>query len=504
VPTCPLPGDPSLEHLKAQAKLLQRRVRERAADALELVREFHPRLAAVDDQSPALDAFSRADAQLVVARRYDFASWNRLRRHLGIVERYTRSPHRQPVGGPVGSDEELADEFLRLACLTYSNDDPQRWRQAGELLSAHPQIAESSLHTAAGVGDVEAARRLLAADPAVARAEGGPHRWEPLLYAACSRLDSTQPGHSTLEVAHLLLQHGADPNAGYLSQGLPSPFTALTGAFGRGEGDPPPHQFEHELARLLLEAGADPNDSQTIYNRSFDPECGPLELLLQHGFGRGTGGPWHARLASAHPTPEQMAQDALIWAVAYDHADRVRVLAASGVVDLDGRGTQHPVVGGRTACELAIATGNGEIADILVHAGATPPRLDAAGQFESAAMQADRAAVEALLAADPDLAGEARAREPALVVRAAEHGRIEAVRLLAAHGFDVNALHRGRTALHEAAFRGDLATVDLLLELGADPTVRDRDYDAPPLGWAEHNGRQEVAARLREVMAEPA
>ena len=118
-------------------------------------------------------------------------------------------------------------------------------------------------------------------------------------------------------------------------------------------------------------------------------------------------------------------------------------------------------------------------------------------------MRADRAAVEALLAAEPDLAGKARAREPALIVRAAEHGRIDAVRLLAAHGFDVNAMQR-KTALHEAAFRGDLALVDLLLELGADPTIRDRDYDAPPLGWAEHNGKQEVAARLRAVMGEPA
>ena len=503
MPTRSLPGDPSLEHLKAQAKLLQRRVRAREADALELVREFHPRLAALSAQSPEPDTFSRADAQLVVARGYGFASWNRLRRHVEVVERYARSPHRQQVGGPIGSDDELADEFLRLACLIYSNDDPARWRRAAELLSEHPQIAEASIHAAAGVGDVAAARRLLADDPAAARAEGGPHRWEPLLYAAYSRLDSTQPGHSTLEVARLLLQHGADPNAGYLWEGV-YPFTALTGAFGKGEGNPPPHQFEEELAVTLLEAGADANDSQTIYNRSFDPGGRHLELLLQYGLGRGTGGPWHARLGSAHLTPQQMAQDALIWATGNDHSDRVRLLVASGVVDLDGRGMRHPVVGGRTACELAIATGNAEITDILVSAGATPPRLDAAGQFEAAAMRADRAAVEALLAEEPDLAGKARAREPALVVRAAEHGRIDAVRLLAAHGFDVNATQaRGRTALHEAAFRGDLATVDLLLELGADPAMRDRDYNSPPLGWAEHNGKQEVAARLRAAMGEP-
>ena len=94
MPTCSLPSDPSLEHLRNQAKRLQRMVRERAAEAIELVREFHPRLAGATVESPELDAFSRADAQLVVARRYGFPSWNRLRQHLGVVERYSRSPHR--------------------------------------------------------------------------------------------------------------------------------------------------------------------------------------------------------------------------------------------------------------------------------------------------------------------------------------------------------------------------------------------------------------------------
>ena len=28
--------------------------------------------------------------------------------------------------------------------------------------------------------------------------------------------------------------------------------------------------------------------------------------------------------------------------------------------------------------------------------------------------------------------------------------------------------------------------VELLLELGADPSVRDHRFDATPLGWAEH------------------
>src|SRR5262249_6755556 len=156
--------------------------------------------------------------------------------------------------------------------LTYGADDPARPEAARALLAEHPQLARHSIHTVASVGDAEAARALLAADPSQARREGGPFRWEPLLYAAYSRLDSPAAEHSARDVARLLLEHGADANAGYLWEGLTSPFTALTGAFGEGEGSPPRHRHECALARLLLEHGADPNDSQALYNRMFRPD----------------------------------------------------------------------------------------------------------------------------------------------------------------------------------------------------------------------------------------
>ena len=105
---------------------------------------------------------------------------------------------------------------------------------------------------------------MLAADASLANRAGGPHGWPPLLYLAFSRVNSTRPGNSTLEVARLLLAHGADANAGYLCDGEPPPVTALSGAF-RGRLDPvnqPAHQYSLPLARLLLDAGADPNDPQ--------------------------------------------------------------------------------------------------------------------------------------------------------------------------------------------------------------------------------------------------
>src|SRR5205823_10573375 len=100
---------------------------------------------------------------------------------------------------------------------------------------------------------------------------------------------------ATLTSARMLLQAGADPNAGYLWHGLPASFTVLTGVFGEGELGPvrqPRHPHSLALARLLLEAGADPNDGQALYNRMFEPDDDHLELLFESGLGAGDGGPW--------------------------------------------------------------------------------------------------------------------------------------------------------------------------------------------------------------------
>ena len=40
------------------------------------------------------------------------------------------------------------------------------------------------------------------------------------------------------------------------------------------------------------------------------------------------------------------------------------------------------------------------------------------------------------------------------------------------------------TALHSAAWNGDVRTVRLLLDAGADRDAHDAQYDATPAGWA--------------------
>ena len=496
-----LPGNANLERLKNGAKSFQRAVRAGDPDAAEVVNEFHPKLAAARPGSPELSGFTRADALLVVARRFGFPSWAKLKAHLELVARYARSPHQQPVGQPVADDDALVDEFLRLACLNYGKDDPARWQRARELLDANPWLAAASIYTAAAVGDVAAARELLAADPERARAQGGPHAWEPLLYLTYSRVDAPGPGRSTVDVAGLLLNHGADANAGYLWEGLVPPFTALTGALGSGEGASPAHPDALALARLLLEAGADANDGQALYNRGWgpDPQEDWLELLFEFGLGTGDGGPWRRLLGERQDSPRKMLEDLLMAAAGHGLTDRVRGLLARGVAP-ESRGSQHPIYQGRSPVQEAALAGHMDVVSVLVDAGAYWEH-DAVDELVATAMAGDRGTVERLLAVDPGLPGRAIERCPDQLVRAAEQDSYDAVALLVDLGFDVNA--RSRTApLHEAAMRGNLPVIGLLLDHGADPDLHDTSYDATPAGWAEHHGQPE-AQQLLQALEQP-
>ncbi|MDQ2759264.1 MAG: aminoglycoside phosphotransferase family protein [Actinomycetota bacterium] len=301
-----------IEQLKKGAESFQRAVRAGDAGAAVVVREFHPRLPDAQPGSPELGRFTRADAQLVVARQFAFASWPKLKAHMGLVERYARSPHEQPIGGPLADDRAIVDEFLRLACLTYGDDDPDRLSRADSLLREHDWLARASVHTIAATGDLDAARELLDSDPVQASLVGGSHRWEPLIYLTYSRV-AVGPGRSAVGVARLLLEHGADPNAGYLWEGLVPPFTALTGALGGG-GNIQSHPERLALARLLLEAGADANDAQALYNQGWgqDPQEDWLALLFEFGLGTGDAGRWRQLLGERMGSPRAMVEDLLM------------------------------------------------------------------------------------------------------------------------------------------------------------------------------------------------
>jgi hypothetical protein len=78
----PLPPRPSLEFEHKEAKALLRRLRAGDPEALARARARHP---AMDASVPT--SIRLADAQLVIAREYGFASWPKLVRYFGDVHR---------------------------------------------------------------------------------------------------------------------------------------------------------------------------------------------------------------------------------------------------------------------------------------------------------------------------------------------------------------------------------------------------------------------------------
>jgi Ankyrin repeats (many copies) len=495
-----LPSEPSLTQLRHQARDLQREVRSGVEEALAEVAERHP-AGRPDDTAAA--SFSLSAAQLVVARRYGYPSWARLRRYVEVLERYSRFPARMAQDTPTGPVAP-ADDFLRLACLRYEDDQPERWVRARQIFEDYPEITQVSIHVAAAAADVPRLAAFLAADPRAANRPGGPYRWEPLFYLAYARHDPAIGQAAVLGAARLLLQAGADPNAGYLWHGLPTPFTVLTGIFGEGELGPvrqPRHPHAQALARLLLEAGADPNDGQALYNRMFEPGNDHLELLLEFGLGTGDGGPWKARMGNTLDTPEQLVRGDLRWAITHGMAERVTLLVAHGVDIVS------PFGDGDTPAERAATTGHPELARYLVDHGAAEPDLRPGQNFVAAALVADHATIAKLRAAHPGLAGAVRRRRPSLTVWAATQGRPGSVELLAGLGFDINAKGRSdapaddpwQTALHVAAMEGNLRLAQSLLSLGADPDIRDERFNSTPLGWARYFGQDQLIELLEPL-----
>jgi ankyrin repeat protein len=474
--TLSLPHQPNLEQLRKQARELQRGVRSGDAAAFAVAGLDRP-----------VAGFALAQAQTTIARRYGFASWARLRRHVEAIG------DRTWVYSDATDIDEPASIFLRLACLNFENDGVERRKRAEALRADHPDLLSMSVGAAAACADAERVGQHLNRDPAAARRPSGPYGWSPLMYAAYARVDA--PRDAALTTVRLLLDAGADPNDGRFFAGLPTPFTVLTGVFGGTGEEQPPHEHALDLARLLLERGADPNDGQTLYNRMFGPADDFLEVLFDFGLGEGHGGPWRRRLPDLIPDPVAQLRGLLEWAVVHDQRARVHLLVGHGVDIVS------PLPHGGTPVEVALRNGHRRLAGELLEYGAAAPALDSVDRFIAAALAGDAREVSA---ADRSVIAAAQRSRPALVVWAAGQERIDAVGLLVAAGFDVNALGRSdlpleekwQTALHTAVERDNAELARRLLDLGADCSMRDLRFDGTPLDWAHHLGRPNLVALL--------
>ena len=446
-----LPPRPSLASVKKQAKQLLRLHRTDPDSVRARIQEHHPR---------AETFGALADAQLVVAREYGFASWRRLSEHIQELT--------------VISEQGEASRFLDLACLTYGDDSTARIDRARRMLADRPPLAAVDAHTAAATASVAALQRLLSEDPGRASATGGPRRWPPLLYLCYSRVTEQLPGGDAIGSARLLIEHGADPNAHFM-WGRTYRFTALTGAMGEGEGgvvSQPTHPHARALAELLLDAGADPNDAQGLYNTMFRPDNRWLHLLLDRGLTASDTINWKTRnrigtldFLLGHAAPRGFA-------------DRIELLLRHGA---DPRGRSY--YDGRTHYENALLHGFGDVAAMLQRAGAAPAEMGPEDRFRAACMSGDEAAARAALEAAPQSLSD-----PEPLQTAASLGNVDAVRCLLRLGVDPNATAQdGTAALHHAAWNDRREVAEVLVAHGARP-LRDASHGSTPAGWADHAG----------------
>ncbi len=83
------------------------------------------------------------------------------------------------------------------------------------------------------------------------------------------------------------------------------------------------------------------------------------------------------------------------------------------------------------------------------------------------------------------------------------HGHVACVQALLAVHADIDAYdHDGATALHAAAFNGQLGTLLALVQGGADTTKTDND-NMTARDQADKEGHRDIVSYLREVGAFP-
>ncbi len=187
--------------------------------------------------------------------------------------------------------------------------------------------------------------------------------------------------------------------------------------------------------------------------------------------------------ASTQPTASMTRQEAtrlLVRAAPRGHGAQVRAAIAAGA-DLEQRDAQ-----GRTPLVAATKQDRPGVARLLLEAGADPNAKDDLqdSAFLYAGAEGLTEIVRLTLAHGADVRSTNRFGGTALIP-ASEHGHLAVIRLLLAAGVPVDHVNDlGWTAVHEAIVLGDgssrqVETVRLLLDGGADVTIRDRDGVLP-------------------------
>jgi hypothetical protein len=422
-----LPASPSLEYYRNQAKQLHDAYAAGDPEAAVRVADV------LGDR--AAERFLLSDAQFVLAQEHGFRTWADFRAH---IESRSASGDR-PVSrivGMLGPSVYLAQADTLLADLR--RNDPGALRRLRAYVPRHA----TGTGTGTGTAELRDARLVIAR-------EVGFSTWRELL----AFTEKHRREHAELKQA----QRQLEPEIEALLAGDTGRLVSLTA-----------EQADNLLHILAL------------------PEPIPGTRL-----GRDLGAP-HAAVDVLISKATDL-EIPLARAACSNRVDYVRLLLAAGA-DLGTRKW------GNTPLEYAIYFGNTEIVDLLAERGIVPPALwtyAACGRLDlvRACFDADGklrpdAATVRPNPADIGMPCRLPATDnPAEIlaeafVHACQHGRTEVVRWFLDHGVQPDtAPYHGRTGLHWAIPSSSLEVVRLLLERGADPSIRDDIYEADADGW---------------------
>lgn len=379
------------------------------------------------------------------------------------------------AGADVNAANEYGETPLSVACQNRSTATALRLLKAG----ANPNVANADGETVLmavadmGANNLDLAT-LLIAHGADVNARAGSTGQTALMWAAV---------HGDLPVVKALLAAGADIHASTRAGSRPLHFAVQQGAL--------------PVAKLLLEAGADPNATMTV--RQVDQEAQavgeilsgvtPLwlattirheelgTLLLEHGANPNAGQyrgipPLHFAVQGRMETLTKalVAHGANVNA----RAPQTAYPPKGGEENLIGHKTFYLMPVGATPFYLAAQIRAPDTMRLLLAAGADPsiPDDDATTPLMAAAGVTDP-----------------RFRQPAPRRRASPEEILDAVTLALAHGNAINDTNDlNLTALHGAAALRTSALVELLLDRGANPGIWST-YGQRPLEVAERDGR---------------